>query len=153
MKLYIVRHGEAVGKDVDPKRPLSENGKKETQKIAQQLKKAGITVELIYHSPKLRAKQTAEIIQSAISPQAQMIEKESLDPDASTDEVYGEIVQLNNDLMIVGHLPYLPKLIARLILGNEETVPINLSAGAVAVLKRESHEVWKLASLLTPAML
>ena len=153
MKLYIVRHGEAVGKDVDPKRPLSENGKKETQKIAQQLKKAGITVELIYHSPKLRAKQTAEIIQSAISPQAQMIEKESLDPDASTDEVYGEIVQLNNDLMIVGHLPYLPKLIARLFFGNEETVPVNLSAGAVAILERESHEAWKLTSLLTSAML
>ena len=62
MMLYLVRHGDAVGADVNPTRPLSEEGREEVLKVAHHLKKNRIEVDHIWHSGKVRAIETAEII-------------------------------------------------------------------------------------------
>ena len=66
MRLYLVQHGEAMSKDENPERPLTAKGRKNVTKTAKFLKKKGIRVRKIFHSTKLRAKQTAQIIASLL---------------------------------------------------------------------------------------
>ena len=61
MKLYLVQHGEAVSKDIDPGRPLSPDGVMAVQSIATHMFNRHIELNRVYHSGKLRAHQTAEI--------------------------------------------------------------------------------------------
>ena len=60
MKLYLVQHGEACAKDVDPDRPLTDAGKADVERLAAFLGQVGIRVDRVIHSGKLRAVQTAE---------------------------------------------------------------------------------------------
>jgi broad specificity phosphatase PhoE len=65
MRIYIVRHGESTG-DIDDMYGgdyddhLSEKGKSQAKDLAKRLSSSGL--EIIYHSPLLRAKETAEIV-------------------------------------------------------------------------------------------
>ena len=65
-RLYFAQHGLAVDKSENPQRPLSETGIKQTEAIAKHLGIAGIAVNHIFHSGKLRAAQTAEIFAETI---------------------------------------------------------------------------------------
>ena len=56
MKLYLVQHGEACAKEVDAERPLTDQGKRDIDRLAAFLKQAGIQVSRVIHSGKLRAK-------------------------------------------------------------------------------------------------
>ena len=62
MKLYVVQHGDAVQKDINPDRPLSEMAQTQIRRLAKLLKASGILPVRIFHSGKLRAKQTAELM-------------------------------------------------------------------------------------------
>jgi len=66
MKLYLVRHGDAVFDQVDSTRPLNEKGKADVLKVAMHLKEGVPHIESIFHSGKKRAEQTAEIIKNAL---------------------------------------------------------------------------------------
>ena len=68
MKLYLVQHGEACAKEVNPERPLTEQGKEDVDRLGPFLKQAGIQVDRVIHSEKLRAIQTAERLANAIAP-------------------------------------------------------------------------------------
>jgi phosphohistidine phosphatase len=66
MKLYFVRHGLAGqfgDYDNDNERPLTEEGKRKTAKVAQRLGELEVKFDLILTSPLVRALQTAEILQ------------------------------------------------------------------------------------------
>jgi len=68
MKLYFVRHGLAGQSGDylnDGERPLTEEGRAKTAKIAQRLGQLGVKFDLILTSPLVRAVQTAEILQKA----------------------------------------------------------------------------------------
>ena len=67
MRLYLVQHGEAVVKDGDPARPLTDRGRRDAGKTAEFLRIAGITVDIIWHSAKQRARETAEIFAEILS--------------------------------------------------------------------------------------
>ncbi|RLD16037.1 MAG: phosphohistidine phosphatase SixA, partial [Caldiserica bacterium] len=60
MRIYLVQHAEAKPKEEDPERPLTEKGVLNAKKVAEFLK-GKIKPSCIYHSDKLRAKQTAKI--------------------------------------------------------------------------------------------
>ena len=60
--VYFVQHGIAVPKQVDAQRPLSEPGRAEVSRVATQLAKCKISIDTLFHSGKLRARQTAELI-------------------------------------------------------------------------------------------
>ena len=46
MKLYLVQHGQAVSKEEDPERPLSEQGREDVRRVATRLGEAGVRVVL-----------------------------------------------------------------------------------------------------------
>ncbi|MBC6477103.1 MAG: phosphohistidine phosphatase SixA [Hormoscilla sp. GM7CHS1pb] len=67
--IYLIRHGIAADRaeyDFDEDRPLTNEGKQKTQKIAKRLKEDfKLHFDPILTSPLLRAQQTAEILQKA----------------------------------------------------------------------------------------
>ena len=66
--LYLIRHGLA-GKhgsyENDELRPLTEEGYRKTQQVADRLREIGCQVDRLLTSPLVRAHQTAEILQQA----------------------------------------------------------------------------------------
>lgn len=71
MKIYLVRHGETewnVKKKIQGKTdiPLNETGLRQAQKLARELADENLSIDHIYHSPQLRAAETAQIIAEAL---------------------------------------------------------------------------------------
>ena len=113
MKLYLVQHGEALEKDVDPARPLTDRGRAEVERVAAFLGGAGVRVAQVLHSGKLRAEQTAEVLAPAVGA-AGRVEKtgdiDPLDPPLAFELTVNEWTE---DTMVVGHLPFMGKLVSR----------------------------------------
>ena len=61
MQLYLVHHGDAVPPSVDPQRPLLEGGRVSVERVAQRAATKGVVPVIIWHSGKLRTRQTAEV--------------------------------------------------------------------------------------------
>ncbi len=153
VRLYLVRHGEAVPEAVDPERPLSEAGEREVRRVAEFLGQAGVRAARVLHSGKARARQTAEIVAAALAP-GQAVEAESgLGPNDPTGPVVREIDDWRQDTLIVGHLPFLGKLVDRLIASREDLGIVVFEPGSVACLERSDGGAgWALAWMLGPEL-
>jgi len=119
MRVILVHHADAVGPDVDPQRPLSTLGQQQAQAVAMQLKARGRAPSAIWHSGKLRARQTAEAILRACAPMAEFKMIRGLSPDDPPEWLRDELAAGERDVLLVGHMPHLPRL-ARLL--NDEAV-------------------------------
>ena len=60
MRVCLVHHADAVGPSVDPQRPLSTPGQDHATHLAARVRDLGFAPAAIWHSGKLRSKQTAE---------------------------------------------------------------------------------------------
>lgn len=80
MKLFLVQHGEAVSKEKDVQRPLSNKGRLEARNTATFLRRARLKVPLIWHSGKTRALQTAEILAEVLCVEGNVMMKQGLAP-------------------------------------------------------------------------
>ena len=155
MRLYLVQHAEAKQKEEDPARPLSEKGKKDIHKMAAYLKDhANIQIGTIFHSGKTRAKQTAQALAQTLSPLGGIREAEGLDPLADV-EVWAKRLdsdEMDEETMLVAHLPHLSRLASRLICGSDETSTIGFCQGSVACLKRGEEGGWMVNWMLIPEL-
>jgi phosphohistidine phosphatase len=151
MYLYLMRHGEALSKEVDPERHLSEKGMLEVSEMAAFLNCAEVKVDEIWHSLKERARRTAVIIAEAV-PHMNMVEREGLAPDDPVAGIAEEIDKLHENIMLVGHLPFLHLLASRLLTGNEKESVLNMgSAGVTCLEKWESG--WRVRWVMDPELL
>ncbi|MHC4566699.1 MAG: phosphohistidine phosphatase SixA [Planctomycetota bacterium] len=153
MKVYLVRHGDAVSSDVDPQRPLSDQGRAAVHRIALFISPLEISVERIWHSGKLRAAQTAEILAGVVSAAKGCSAREGLGPNAGVSTIADELEAYGTDLMIVGHLPFLWNLTSLLAAGRETADIAAFSAGAIACLKRREPGTWQIDWMVTPEIL
>ena len=153
MKVYLVRHGEAVSSQSDPKRPLSEQGRADIRKVASFIKPMGITVEHIWHSGKLRAAQTAEILAGAMSVEKGCSAREKLGPNDDVTIITDELAAYDTNLMIVGHLPFLVYLISLLVSGRETSSITTSDAGSIICLNRIDPGRWQIEWMITPSLL
>ena len=142
MKLFLVRHGDAVSSDVEPARPLSEAGKAVVSKVGKHLKGLGIRADEIRCSTKVRAIQTAQIIAEEIAPGTAPAETQGLKPNDPVEPVAGELEKATQDTMIVGHLPFLPTLAARLLGESKPPEPIGFPTAGVVALVRNAEGIW-----------
>lgn len=116
MKLYLVRHGRAKSKTEDPERGLTELGLEEVKKTAAQLAASGIVKPVnIYHSPKKRAEQTARVMADALKPEKGVAVGEGLLPNDSILIWIENMIDRKEDLMLVGHLPYMSVMTSGLL--------------------------------------
>jgi len=150
MKLYLIQHGMALSEEKDPAKPLSPEGKEETQRTAEFLKTKSIKVDAVWHSPKLRAIQTAQIVADSIFC-SEIKERDDLNPLDSVENFPQEIKSSNKNLMFIGHLPFLQKLASLLLSGSETNQLISFKNSGVVCL--EYTDDWKLAWIVTPVLL
>lgn len=153
MKLYCVRHGEACSPDVDPQRGLTAQGLKEVGDVARHLSNHAITIHQILHSGKARAEQTAETLAQALNVSDIEASPQLLAGDGEIEPMMEWLKATDEDAMIVGHLPFLPRLINGLLLANDQLPPvINFTPGTVICMSRVAPEIWTADWLLPPSI-
>ncbi len=108
--LYLVHHAQAVGPGIDAQRPLSAIGLAHADWLADQAAAAGVKPAAIWHSGKLRARQTAEAFLRRCSPFASFVMVRGLRPEDSPGGLREVIAAEPGDLMLVSHMPLLPAL-------------------------------------------
>jgi phosphohistidine phosphatase len=150
MKLYIVQHGISLSEEVDPEKSLSPDGEEQSRKIAEFLKEKSVHVDVLWHSPKKRAVQTAHILSETVaSPEVQ--ERKDLNPRDPVGPIREVIEPMEKNLMIVGHLPFLQKLVSLLLSGTEDDQFISIKNSGVICL--EYADSWKVSWAVTPELL
>jgi phosphohistidine phosphatase len=133
MALFLVQHGKSLSKDVDPEQGLSEEGIAGLKRIAEVARGYRIPVAAILHSGKKRARQTAEIFEAALHPPGGVQEKSGLKP---LDDVsdFAQTISADDNLMLVGHLPFMERLTAYLITGAFEKPVFKFQNGGIVCL-------------------
>lgn len=144
MKIYIIRHGDALSTG---EHPLSERGVRESRQTAQFLKRLGARPDWILHSPLLRARQTAELLNEPFNlPQDKVISTDNLLPSARIEllvkEIKGLVKDNEEEVFLTGHLPFLGELLCYIICGEPiKEIPIKKSG--VALIEVRAGETWK----------
>ncbi len=149
MKLYLVQHGKAKTKDEEPQRGLNRDGIAETIKTASLLYKTDPPPLEIFHSDKLRARQTAELFAEKLLNNRGITEHPQLAPDDSVEPLLEEIRTSSRDLLIVGHLPYLSHLLSRLLSGKGDACPVQFRNSAVISLENREGK-WLIKWIIHP---
>jgi len=153
MKLYLVQHGAALAKEVDPARPLSESGRQDVQAMAEFLKGAGIRVERVWHSGKLRAEQTAHLLAKAVLPRGRIEKVGGIGPNDDVAGLVSDADVWEQDILVVGHLPFLSRLVARLVAGDPQLELVQFLPGSVVCLERCEIDRWMLLWMVRPDLL
>lgn len=147
MKIYLIQHGMALPREKNPDRPLSTQGEAQVQRTGEYLRSRGITADVIWHSKKIRAAQTAEIIAEALGCK-QIKARDDMNPKDPVKKFSEEISASKMDIVIVGHLPFLQKLGSRLLTGVEKNDFISFKNSGVLAL--DYDEKWKIDWLVPP---
>lgn len=134
MDVYLMQHGEAMAQADDPARPLTEAGRAATGRVAERAKATGVRVDVCVHSGKLRAEQTAQILASALGFVGSVQVRDGLAPNDPVAPTATWLRGLGTDVAVVGHLPFLARLAALLIVGNENTEVIQFRMGGLVKL-------------------
>ena len=140
--IYLVHHGEAVGPDVDPRRPLSERGQAAVLLLADEAARRGAKPEAIWHSGKLRARQTAEACWKMCNPLASMSAERGLQPSDPPEWMRDRVCGETRQIMLVGHMPNLPRLLRLLIGEDPETSSATFPLHGIVALE-PNGEWWK----------
>jgi phosphohistidine phosphatase len=143
MKLYLAQHGPAVDKSINRDRPLSDIGQEEVNGVAKYLKQSNAKIAGIYHSGKTRAEQTAEIFASQLGI-GNVEQLDGLNPNDDVEAVVEKINSLTDDTMIVTHIPFLPRMVSRLLTGDPASEASALP-GNIVCLDRDAEGFWSLA--------
>jgi phosphohistidine phosphatase len=150
MRVYLAQHGEAKSESEDPQRSLTVRGQKEVVQVARAARRMGVRPEAVYHSGKLRARQTAEIMAQTLgSPVSQA---PGLSPLDEVRPWADSFIRERKDLMLVGHLPFLQRLASWLMIGRLDARPVLFRYGAIVCLEYNEMDGWGVRWILTPEM-
>jgi len=139
---------------------LSETGRKDVARMTSFLARSRIRVARVLHSGKLRAQETALILADTLGP-GRIIEQSlyPIAPNDPTDALYEAIEAWpeegsTGDVMVVGHLPYMSRLVSRLICGAEEETVVHFLPGTVVALERgDNGDGWIVAWAVRPELM
>lgn len=151
MKLYLMRHGEALSSQVDPECGLTDNGKLKIEKLAHQLKDKGLIFHKIYHSKKKRAQQTAEIMAGILSPQVKPELHQNITPNDDPHLILTDINSWKEDTLITSHLPFVPNLISLLTGQDAFLTPITFETGTIVCLQKNEKSAWNIEWFTCPS--
>jgi len=156
MKLYFLRHADALPGEDDAVRPLSPLGRKQSRKLGRFLRKAGIEFDAAYSSPLVRAHQTADIVLKTLN--SLPVRKLQI-----TDALLNETSQAQFDqwldglqkadrVLLVGHAPTMDERICHL-LGVNRGDRLRLPKGALVCLETDDCRAASLKFFVTPKLL
>jgi phosphohistidine phosphatase len=148
MAVYLVQHGKSLPKEKDPAKGLSDTGRQETLKIAEVAKMYQVTASKIVHSGKTRADQTAQIFREILEVDAPLEKLDGIGPiDDVTD--LGNRIDPESSMMVVGHLPYMERLVSFLTAGNPDLHVIRFQNSGIVCLDLDENG-WYIKWTLNP---
>jgi phosphohistidine phosphatase len=139
LRLYLVHHGDAVGPDMDIRRPLSAGGRSAVDRLAADAAVRGVKPAIVWHSGKLRAKQTAEAFWRACNPFAEFGATRDVQPGDRPEWMRDRLQGEARDVLLAGHFPYLPELLSLLTGGVAQPFPLH---GVVALESNDNGVTW-----------
>ena len=153
MILYLVQHAKAKREEEDPARDLTEKGRLDIESVAHHLKRLNLQINRIVHSGKTRARTTASILARHLQPPGGVSEAEGLAPLDDPEIWAGRVAALDEDILLVGHLPHLGRLAAFLMSGDEERSVINFQMGGAVRLRRMAAGQWAVDWMIVPEII
>jgi phosphohistidine phosphatase len=153
MKLYLVQHGDAVPGETDTARALSQKGRRDVRRLGEFLARNGIAVSRIIHSGKLRAQQTAEAIASRLPTSVSAEARDCLNPDDPARAAAQVLLKLDDDTLVVSHLPLLGKLASRLVTGRKQPGVVTFVPGTAVCLECAESGAWTVSWMVKPEIL
>ena len=154
MRFYLIRHGEAVSRAVDPVRPLTERGRDDVARVAAFARSAGVEVHQICHSGRRRAEDTAAILAEYLEPAGGAASVPGLRPEDDVRPMAEVLNRETKSLMLVGHYPSLARLAGLLLAGNKRCSVVDFQMGSFACLERDHGSGnWSVCWLVTPDLL
>ena len=141
MKLYLLRHAEAQSTYPDEDRNLSGKGRKTLLTLAKLLKgKEVVAIDEIRHSTLVRTGETAELLSTEMNLNVPVNEVQGLAPTDEVQPLVDHLQAVENNLMLVGHLPQLAILASILVTGRAGPIVFNLNpCGLIALERYENH--------------
>ena len=118
MRLYLVRHGESGPSPFDFERTLTPEGRRAVARLGDRAAQAGVHVEQIRHSGLVRARETAEILASRLSPPGGVAEMTGTAPDDDEEAAAIELSFADAPILLVTHMPFVARLAGRLVAGR-----------------------------------
>lgn len=156
MKLYFLRHADALPGVDDAARPLSPLGRKQSRKLGRFLEKARIEFDAAYSSPLVRAKETAEIVLGtvgALSPRKLRTDDALLNETSQAQfDQWLKGLPPADHVLLAGHAPTLAERVCHL-LGVNDANTFKLPKGALACLDTEDRHTACLKFFVTPKLL
>ncbi len=139
MTLLLIHHAEAVSPYEDPQRPLTEAGHQHALRMAELTKGHGVVPAAIWHSGKLRGRQTGHAFLQVCAPFAKFTMVKGLSPDDPPSVIQVALERESQDLALVGHWPHLPALL-RLLSPDSAPMPRH---GVVALTNDHDGVTWR----------
>lgn len=154
MKLYLVQHAAARSEEEDSQRPLSDRGWVDIRKVAAFVaSQCEIKPKRISHSGKTRAEQTAAVLAERLKPIDGVQAEEGLGPKDDPAIWVKKLGEINDELMLVGHLPHLSKLAALLLSEQREKQIIKFQMAGIVCLEKDESELWSVQWMIIPQLL
>lgn len=150
MYLYLMRHGQAADKPVDPEQGLSADGAAAIEHLAGQLAEKNLRIQQAWHSGKKRAWQTAEIMTRKLAPSVSPKLYEHLKPNDDPHVILAELDAWSVDTLIASHLPYVPNLLALLTGNTGDIQAIDYYPGTIVCLQRDDDLNWQFEWVASP---
>jgi phosphohistidine phosphatase len=144
--VFLVHHADAVPAHVEAQRPLSESGRMHATRLATEAARRGVKPEAIWHSGKLRARQTAEAFRLSCNPLAEFSAIRGLQPSDSPQMINDHLAGETRDVMLVGHMPNL-ELVHELLLHRSGTARARFPEHGLVALEWDGtgwNEAWRL---------
>ena len=136
MDLYLIRHAHAEDTQPDSARRLSKRGKRQVRLLARFLRATGIFApEEIWHSPLVRAQETAALIGAGAKPVLPLREVAGLAPEDDPRRLARRLARCDRALAIVGHEPQLSALASLLVTGVAAPARFAMKKGATLALE------------------
>ena len=98
----------------------------------------------MWHSGKLRARQTAEAFWRACNPLAEFSATRDLQPDDLASRLRDRLRHMDRDVLVAGHFPHLPRLLTLLLTGDTNGAATAFPThGVVALESDDDGETWR----------
>jgi phosphohistidine phosphatase len=151
MALYLVQHGKSFSKEQDPEQGLSPEGLADVRRIAEVAAMYGVCPAAVKHSGRKRAQQTAEIFAEALLGEKTRIGTTSGIGPMDDVTVVANTLKTSDNLMIVGHLPFMERLAGFLVTDTVERLVFKFQNGGIVCLDQNPEaKSWFIKWALMP---
>jgi len=156
MRLYLVRHAEAMSEREDPERGLTVAGLADMERCAALVENAvsrddaGEGLSEILHSTKKRAEETAVVLARRLRPERGVRASDGLLPLDDPGQWAGRMDREDRDIMLVGHMPQMGLLASLLITEKPDSYVISFPTSTVVCLEKAGPAEWRVEWVVNP---